>query len=117
MYNVVNSSTFKVVDAGEDSGILAEKYDMRKHIIIRSDMPDVKTKKPFTIPIQTQEADYDFSKLSKSKKQTLLAYYHANDLDKVRDIINKGKVAHICCQGQYENMINQIKKAKAENVL
>ena len=117
MYKIVSTDTFKVVEEGEDSGVLSAKYDMRKHVILSGNMPDVKPKNKTAVPIIVHDVDYDFSKLSKSKKQTLLSHYHNNELDKVRDLINRNKVAHICCQGQYEHMINQIKKAKEANVL
>ena len=117
MYNVVSTATFKVVDQGEDAALLAAKYDMRKHVIITVEMPYVRTKTPFVRPTITHEVSYDFNKMSKNRKKSLLNYYRANDLDKVRDILNRDKVAYICCQGQYPNMINQIKQAIKDGIL
>ncbi len=119
MYTVINTTTLQEVESNSDSKALLGKYDMKKHVIVKGGYtrPDVKERTPTVIPITVHMAEFDFSTLSKKDKSLLKNLYKDNRVDQIRELLNKHKIGHICCAGQYPVMLEQIKKSIENGIL
>ena len=116
MFSLVNTSTMQVLEKRADYKMLADKYDMNKHIILVGEH-EFEPRKAYGRVLPAQEVDWDFKKLPLKEAKRLVALAKIGNFIQAKEIINKYHVAHICCAGQFGILESEIKKAQKNGIL
>ncbi len=113
MFQLINKFTKQVVQVSEDKNEF-RTADLRDHITIKLDTPfESKVSKPPLVTIQ-EPKDWDFSTLSDAYKKSLVAKWMQKDYEGCKDILNKNKIASLCCTS-HSKLIDTKIKAAIEN--
>jgi hypothetical protein len=122
-YQVVSTKSLEVVGFGDDPKTLADDFDMRSHVILKKDLvftpPKTNSKETETQPYQKAVVSdwWDFSVMSDSDKKKLVSNSLVRNFIKCKDLINKYKITIVCCSGQMDQILDQIKNAQRNGVL
>lgn len=95
-------------------------FNISGFMVVKADTPDLlpkKRKEHTKIPEIIKNEFWDFSVLSKVVKEQILLLYRENNFPALKELINKYKIAVLCCSEHKKLISLQIEKAKTDGVL